>query len=135
MIQIDMPMPKCCDECFALDDHGDYPFCLISQDQRGYTFNVRENRMPTCPLKAQEPHILTPEEFDENKMVDAEGCIPCWVEYNRIDETWREWWANDYDGWLCLNKDDIVRINGEMDSQRIWSSKPTDEQMEVTPWG
>ena len=85
-------------------------------------------------LKAQEPHILTPEEFDENKMVDAEGCIPCWVEYNRIDETWREWWANDYDGWLCLNKDDIVRINGEMDSQRIWSSKPTLEQMEAAPW-
>lgn len=55
MIQIDVPMPKCCDECFALDDHGDYPFCLISQDQRGYTFNSRENRMPTCPLKAQEP--------------------------------------------------------------------------------
>ena len=55
MIQIDMQMPKCCDECFALDDHGDYPYCLISQDQRGYTFNVRENRMPSCPLKAQEP--------------------------------------------------------------------------------
>ena len=59
MMQIDMPMPKCCDECFALDDHGDYPFCLISQDQRGYTFNVRENRMPTCPLKAQE--VVEPE--------------------------------------------------------------------------
>ena len=57
MIQIDMPMPTCCDECFALDDHGDYPFCLISQDQRGYTFNTRKNRMPTCPLKAQEPRI------------------------------------------------------------------------------
>lgn len=55
MIQIDMPMPMCCDECFALDDHGDYPFCLISQDQRGYTFNTRKNRMPTCPLKVQEP--------------------------------------------------------------------------------
>ena len=55
MIQIDMELPKCCDECFALDDHGDYPFCLISQDQRGYTFNVHENRMPSCPLKAQEP--------------------------------------------------------------------------------
>ena len=55
MIQIDIKMPKCCDECFALDDHGDYPFCLISQDQRGYTFNTKEKRMPTCPLKAQEP--------------------------------------------------------------------------------
>ena len=55
MIQIDIPMPKCCDNCVALDDHGDYPFCLISQDQRGYTFNTREKRMPTCPLKEQEP--------------------------------------------------------------------------------
>lgn len=55
MIQIDMPMPKCCDECFALDDHGDYPLCLISQDQRGYKFNTRQNRMPSCPLKPQEP--------------------------------------------------------------------------------
>ena len=54
MICIDKPMPKCCGECFALDEHGDYPFCLISQDQRGYTFNTRLQRMPSCPLKAQE---------------------------------------------------------------------------------
>ena len=54
MIYIDKPMPKCCDECFALDDHGDYPFCLISQDQRGYTFNTRSRRMPTCPLKVHD---------------------------------------------------------------------------------
>ena len=54
MIQIDISMPKCCDECFALDEHGDYPFCLISQDQRGYTFNTHEKRMPTCPLKEVE---------------------------------------------------------------------------------
>ena len=53
MIEIDVSMPKCCDECFALDDNGDYPFCLISKDQRGYTFNVRKNRMPSCPLKVQ----------------------------------------------------------------------------------
>ena len=58
MICIDKPMPKCCDECFALDDHGDYPFCLISQDQRGYNFNTREKRMPTCPLKAQEAKLV-----------------------------------------------------------------------------
>ena len=55
MIEIDVSMPKCCDECFALDDNGDYPFCLISKDQRGYTFNVYENRMPSCPLRAQKP--------------------------------------------------------------------------------
>ena len=44
-------MPSCCDECFALDDSGDYPFCLITQEQRGYTFKVREQKMDRCPLK------------------------------------------------------------------------------------
>lgn len=45
-----MEMPECCDECFALDDNGDYPLCLVTGEQRGYTFRVRELRMPRCPL-------------------------------------------------------------------------------------
>jgi hypothetical protein len=44
-------MPKCCDECFALDDNGDYPVCLVTQEQRGYTFNIRDQRMDKCPIK------------------------------------------------------------------------------------
>lgn len=56
MIQIDIALPKCCDECFALDGNRDYPnrdypFCLITQDQRGYTFKTGEMRMSSCPLK------------------------------------------------------------------------------------
>ena len=43
-------LPKCCDDCFALDDSGDYPFCLITQEQRGYNFCTREKRMDECPL-------------------------------------------------------------------------------------
>ena len=43
-------MPACCDKCFALDDHGDYPYCLITGDWRGYKFRTREKRMDTCPL-------------------------------------------------------------------------------------
>ena len=55
MIEIDMKMPSCCDDCFALDEHGDYPYCLISRDQRGYNFDIRAKRMPSCPLKEREP--------------------------------------------------------------------------------
>ena len=44
-------MPSCCDECFALNDNGDYPFCLITQEQRGYNFRTREQKMSKCPLK------------------------------------------------------------------------------------
>ena len=43
-------MPKCCDECWALDDNGDYPRCGITEEQRGYTFRTKENRMSKCPL-------------------------------------------------------------------------------------
>ena len=46
-----MDMPICCDECFALDDNGDYPTCHITQEQRGYTFNTRTRKMDKCPLK------------------------------------------------------------------------------------
>lgn len=48
-----MDMPSCCDERFGLDDRGDYPFCLITQEQRGYTFRTREQKMDKCPLKDQ----------------------------------------------------------------------------------
>ena len=44
-------MPTCCDECFALDDNGDYPMCIITQEQRGYTFRTREQKMDRCPLQ------------------------------------------------------------------------------------
>lgn len=43
-------MPACCGECFALDDRYDYPICIITQEQRGYTFNIRKKRMDKCPL-------------------------------------------------------------------------------------
>lgn len=62
MIEIDMKLPSCCDECFAFDDYGDYPYCRISQDQRGYTFNKLESRMPSCPMKDAEPMVLTLEQ-------------------------------------------------------------------------
>ncbi len=51
MILIKKPMPKCCDDCFALDDNGDYPHCQISGTSRGYNFNTRDGRMVDCPMR------------------------------------------------------------------------------------
>ena len=45
-----MEMPTSCDNCWALDDYGDYPRCRITEEQRGYNFPVREKRMDKCPL-------------------------------------------------------------------------------------
>ena len=64
-------MPSCCDECFALDDNGDYPICLITQEQRGYTFRTREQKMDKCPLK---PIADKVEVFMDDW---AEGCNIC----------------------------------------------------------
>ena len=51
-----MKMPKNCDNCWALDDYGDYPRCLITEEQRGYNFPIREKRMDNCPLVEIPPH-------------------------------------------------------------------------------
>ena len=52
-------MPSCCSECFALNDNGDYPMCLIPGEQRGYTFRTRELKMDKCPLKlSPEPQLI-----------------------------------------------------------------------------
>ena len=45
-----MRIPTSCSVCWALDDYGDYPRCRITEEQRGYNFPIRENRMDNCPL-------------------------------------------------------------------------------------
>ena len=45
-----LKMPSVCDECWALDESGDYPMCRITGETRGYNFRVREKRMDRCPL-------------------------------------------------------------------------------------
>ncbi len=49
-------MPTSCDNCWALDEYGDYPRCRITEEQRGYNFPIREKRMDDCPLIPVPPH-------------------------------------------------------------------------------
>ena len=66
-----MDMPSCCDECFALDDNGDYPMCIITQEQRGYTFKTREQKMDRCPLQPMPEKKI----FDSVKIaISARNC-------------------------------------------------------------
>lgn len=55
MVKIDMDMPSCCGDCWALDESGDYPMCRITGETRGYNFNVLDRRMTNCPLIEEEP--------------------------------------------------------------------------------
>ena len=45
-----MRMPQYCDECWALDEYGDYPSCLITGETEGYRFNTKKYKMHRCPL-------------------------------------------------------------------------------------
>lgn len=51
MIQIDIPMPGNCYDCPFSDDSGDYPYCWVLHQNRGYSFDRRTKRFPNCPLK------------------------------------------------------------------------------------
>ena len=125
MIQIDMEMPKCCDECFVLDENGDYPMCLITHRSRGYNFRTREIRMPDCPLKDVEPRVMTLEEVEEWCAIHPHKQSPLWVEFRHGNGTdgWRVGLVNS--GLLAWCKD------GEA---RCWTSRPTEERREATPW-
>ena len=51
MIQIDIKMPNCCYDCPFSDDSGDYPYCWVLHQNRGYRFDRKTKRFPNCPLK------------------------------------------------------------------------------------
>ena len=67
-VVVRMEMPKSCDLCPCLDDNGDYPRCRITNEQRGYTFNNREKRMPGCPIVCALPE-------NHGRLVDADEVL------------------------------------------------------------
>lgn len=54
VVVIEMEMPQCCGECPLLDDSGDYDCCVVTHEQRGYTFEKYKRRMDKCPLRVKE---------------------------------------------------------------------------------
>ena len=136
MIEIDIPMPSCCDECFALDFSGDYPYCIISEECQGYNFNVYENRMPSCPMKDNELRVLTLEEVKKLQYIRdgaiwlelfCNGLFPTFPEFSNKSLTF--FVAIPFDGYRSVFENDWY---GK--TWRCWSARPTDEQREATPW-
>lgn len=70
-------MPKSCNNCWALDDYGDYPVCRITEEQRGYDFPIREKRMSKCPLVPVPPHgdLIDRDALPTNR-VEWEDLVP-----------------------------------------------------------
>lgn len=145
MIKIDITMPKCCDECFALDDRWDYPCCLISGEQRGYNFRTQEYRMPHCPLIDQEPKVLTIEEVRNSKSnlwteitspgIHGRCLIYCRVIANKNYPDMVTLQEDSGTAWGRLWED----YNHEPEETwhtgwRCWTAEPSKSQMEDTKW-
>lgn len=96
MIQIDMTMPTQCDCCrFCLTEYTDdnkpdsYAYCCVAErfiaqsndgtDKVVSTAIIKKQQW--CPLKEQEPRVLTAENFDTQHDLDWSRGLPAWVEY------------------------------------------------------
>ena len=88
MIQIDMPMPENCYECPFSDYSGDYPYCWVLHQNRGYTFDRRTKRFPNCPLNPVEEQK---EDTETDRLKNM-----CRVLFNRCRAT------GSFDGQMCV---------------------------------
>jgi len=127
MIEIDMKLPSCCDECFAFNDYG----CMISGESCGHSFKSFESRMPSCPMKDAEPRVLTLEEVTTGDECWFEhksgvcGYVDCYIcTGNQSVEVWR----------TSKRGPDYLSWERYLKSWRCWSAKPTDEQRESVKW-
>lgn len=79
-------------------------------------------------LKAQEPHLLTAENFDTQHDLDWSRGLPAWVEYRR-DGEWGEYWGDTQDEWAVVRKDML-----DAEGYRCWTGYPSQRQRNETPW-
>lgn len=77
-----------------------------------------ERDIEACPAR-----LLTPEDFENNTNVDDDDNLPCYME-NKDGECW----------WGVWKKDEFFRNYYKSGYMRPWTSRPTNEQMEGTPW-
>jgi hypothetical protein len=70
--------------------------------------------------------VMTVDDFIDNTDADSEGFLPVWVEYRR-DGEWADYWDDQPDEWSTA---DGISDDG----YRVWTARPTEEQMKATPW-
>lgn len=122
MIKINKPMPQCCDDCFAFDDRGDYPYCRILHYSTGYNFSSATRRLNYCPLIEEEPipdaKCIVRPRMDITRYCDENKTMSVSTFYCPVCQTEISWHApNCYAcgtvfNWEALydNTDDIKRF-------------------------
>lgn len=90
-------------------------------------------------LEAQEPRLLTAEDFESNPNVDNDGNLPCWVECNE-KETASAIKAGiivageSIDGWTETDVKSMPGQEYHNPNVRYWTGRPSAEQMAAVKW-
>ena len=102
---------------------GDYALCTTCYLENSGTCRDTLMKDAIELLKAQEPRVMVPEDFNENPERDEYGNLPCWLESREpfIASGWNRW-----------NEDDFIRP--QMRNFRPWTSRPTEEQRAAAKW-
>jgi hypothetical protein len=132
MIQIDMQMPDNCVEC-RFNDSG-FGYCnAMPVNFCGQVNDYEEDGRPEwCPLKAQEPRVMT---IQEIKNADF-----CYLEVNGHDgvtPVLLKHFIDDKYIHVTINGGSVYFFDITCDVEKLvrcWTSRPTDEQREATLW-
>lgn len=138
MIYIDVQMPKNCYDCWIRQNMG----CRIANDS-GWLNDRRDDK---CPLKTQEPRVMTLDEVRESIEHDKRISVYLQQKNGICREPRPALYTNlygegidlrlgvdyvDYGGWL----EQIVLYTKEyLKTWCLWTSRPTDEQREAMKW-
>lgn len=76
-------------------------------------------------LREEKTHLLCPDDFDNNPLVDENGVLPAWVEYRRFNGV-----ATPVDGWTTITRNWVDGYR----NRRFWTGQPTEEQRKETTW-
>ena len=160
MIQIDMPMPDNCVECRFND--SEFGYCnAMPVEFVGQVSDWEEDGRPEwCPLKAHEqqypvcercgklidhintsvfnydgsdsPHSLQIT-YDKQSQCVAFSTTPNWTGYELSDEELKDDIRCPYCGEYPFDADVEIELYEPVEVM-MWTSRPTDEQREATPW-
>ena len=85
-------------------------------------------------LKAQEPRVMTLEELVAWQKLPIVERDPIYVEYRKCKGFGAPHWAQDNFGYNVATCQDNYKSGVYGLLIRCWTSRPTKEQMEATPW-
>ena len=84
-----------------------------------------ESKIKNLPrVRPEKPRLYTISDFEDNPDVDIEGYLPCWVEPNPKSDA-----GCEKPGWGLVR---AGQIGGHY--HRHWNGRPTQDQMDETPW-